>query len=393
MITALDATDKLIADLDSAFTVLSQKLIGVQDDIQYRAITGTGGFNDPQLTGDTKRTVEHAQSLIGGLWVLSNLVGQRLAEVRTKRAAVKTGFFSGGGAGKELEDQLKLHNLTVNEATSDKLPPELRQAIFTEKPGFTSVEVVLQIAPDQLKVGAKSIIEVNECMAALKAQIDDTEVKLTQVLPIVTKIGGAAKLAHGNAVTNVASAKLVYEHDPLGVRKGFEQTIGQHVVTINKALDGVQRAKEKAYADLSDAKVLMQRLEDKQPTPALTPELKDWLAKLATRIDQEEWATASAGLDDWIKEASSVLAIQKPPSSYVPPAQKPVVQQQPAQPHSQPVHTPPQAIRSKRTARHLMSIRCRRRLITTGMLRRRNPIWRSCLMVSFLLLPRLLRQP
>jgi hypothetical protein len=341
MVTGLDVTDKLIADLESAFQTLSQKLIGVQDDLQYRAITGTGGFNDPQLTGETKTTVAQAQSLIAGLWIVVNLVGQRLQEVKTKRSTVKTGIFSGGGAAKELEDQLKLHNLKVGIDTADKMPGGLRQVLFTEQPGFTSVELALNVGPEQLKIGAKAIIEVNDCVSALKAQIADTENKLAAVLPVVTKIGGAAELAHSNATTNVASLKLTYEHDPLGVRKGFEQTVGQHVAAINKALDNVQRAKEKAYSDMGDAKVLMQRLEDKQPTPARTPELRDWLAKLATRLDQEDWGSASAGLDDWIKEASAVLSIKVPPPSYQPPAPSHSSQTPQPRPTPQPSHTNP----------------------------------------------------
>lgn len=348
MISSFESTDKLIAALDAAFMVLLQKLMGVQDDIQYRSITGTGGFNDPKLTGETKIAVDRAKALIDGILIVDNLVSKRLEEVKTKRASIKTGFFSLGGAAKELEDQLRLHNLAVSDGIADHLPVELRQLLFTEKDKITSVELALQVGSDQLKVGAKSIIEVDECMSALKAQIADTEAKLALVLPVVTKIGGSAGLAHRSAVANLACAKAAFEFDPLGVRKTFEQNVDLHIAAINSALDGVQKAKEKAYAEFGDAKVLMQRLEDRQPSPARTPELRDWLTKLSTRLDQEDWASASQGLDDWIKEASAVLSIKVPQSSSAnqppnghptPPAHPPLPTHVQQVPHIQPVPT------------------------------------------------------
>lgn len=333
---ALELTDKLIAEVDSAFNILSQKLLGVQDDIQYRAITGTNGFNDPKLTGETKRVVDEAQATVSAIWIVVNLVAKRLEEVKAKRAGVKTGLFSGAStAARELEEQLAEHNLLVADDIADKMPASFRKLIISQQAGRTSVKSALEVCSAQLKVAALAIIGVDECMSALKAQIADTEAKLAVVLPVVTKIGGAPALAHSKAIAALATTRSSYEHDPLGVRKTFDQVVGQHLNAINSALDGVNRARDKAHSHLGDARVLMQRLEDKQPSPPRTPELRDWLAKLSARIDQEEWATASQGLEDWIKEASSVLSIKPPAPSYQPPPERtPAPPVPPSQPPS-----------------------------------------------------------
>jgi len=331
---ALEQIDKLIADNESAFNVLSQKLLGVQDDIQYRAITGTNGFNDPKLTGETKKVVDEAQAIVAAIWFVVNAVAKRIEEVKTKRASIKTGFFSGSGtATKEIEDLLTVHNLSLASDSVDKMPKAFRQAVFTQQANSTSVKDSLAACSEQLKVAARAIIGVDECMSGLKAQIADTEAQLTKVLPVVTRVGGSAGLSHSKALAALAVVKANYEFDPLGQRQTYDSNVGTHLSAVNSALDGVNRARDKAHSHLGDARVLMQRLEDKQPSPARTPELRDWLAKLSARVDQEEWATASDGLEDWIKEASAALSIKSPAPTYQAP---PPVDQRPPKVRPQP---------------------------------------------------------
>jgi hypothetical protein len=339
----IESIDQAIAAADADFASLSGKLLGVQDDMQYQAVTGTGGFKDPQLTGETQKVVAGVLTLMSGLWVVANLVAKRIEEARTKRAGLKGGLFGSSGSSlKEVEELLSAHTLSLTPEAAAKLPEVIKGRLFTQQTNLTSVQVALAALGDLLKQAALSIIQVEECKNGLKQHIAEVEKRLEDVLPIVTKVGGSAQLAHRNAVSAVASLKGSYEFDPLGVNRSFDSMVDQHVNTINRAIDSVQKAKEKAYAEYGDAQVLMQRLEDRQPNPTRTPELRDWLNKLVKRLEQEDWSAASSGLEDWIREANGVLSSKSTtapasnpghsstPAHGNPPPSAPVVHQPPA---------------------------------------------------------------
>ncbi|MBU6453598.1 MAG: hypothetical protein KGS72_17600 [Cyanobacteria bacterium REEB67] len=348
----IESIDQSIAAADADFASLSGKLLGVQDDMQYQAVTGTGGFKDPQLTGETKKVVAGVLTLMSALWIVANLVAKRIEETRTKRATLKSGMFGSSSASiKEVEDLLAGQTLVLTPEAAAKLPEVVKGRLFTQQANTTSVQVALAAIGDLLKQAALSIIQVEECKNGLKLHIAEVEKRLEEVLPIVTRVGGSALLAHSSAVSAVATLKLNYEFDPLGVNRSFDSMVDKHINTINGAIGGEQKAKEKAYASYGDAKVLMQRLEDRQPNPTRTPELREWLNKLVKRLEQEDWGAASTGLEDWIRDASSVLSLKPPAATQSNPAHSaPQAHSNP--PASAPVthQPPPSAYPPARTA-------------------------------------------
>jgi hypothetical protein len=346
---SIESIDKLFAECDDASSALSGKLLGVQNDIQYRALTGTGGFNDPKLSGETKKVVDGAKSIISGIWLVVNVVTTRIDAARAKRATVGTGILSSfSGAIGEVSELLSTTPLDFSKEAS-KLPDVLRLQLLTGGQTTTSLANALKVGDSLLRQGAQSIIDVTVSLSALKAHIAEVEVRLVEVEPIALKVGGSAQYAHKNATANLATLKALYETDPLGVTRAFQTQVDQHIDTINGAINGVQKAKEKAYAEYGDAQVLMQRLEDRQPGAEKTSSLREWLNKLVKRLEQEDWAAASTGLEDWIRDASSVLnGRPSQPSGQTSgqpsgPAHTQPPHQQPTQRPQQPTYTPPPA--------------------------------------------------
>ncbi|OYV24917.1 MAG: hypothetical protein B7Z82_09290, partial [Halothiobacillus sp. 20-54-6] len=145
----IESIDQAIAAADADFASLSGKLLGVQDDMQYQAVTGTGGFKDPQLTGETKKVVAGVLTLMSALWVVANIVAKRIEEARTKRGTLKSGMFGSSSASiKEVEDLLTAQTLVFTPEAAAKLPEVVKGRLFTQQANTTSVTVVLAAIGD-----------------------------------------------------------------------------------------------------------------------------------------------------------------------------------------------------------------------------------------------------